>query len=58
MRGEKEKFALDKITKFLFCDKLQQPIVWQGKSAFEYSDDEYKRIFIVVQTILKVQFMD
>ena len=42
MRGQKEKTALDRIKRFLFCDKLQQPIVWQGKTIFEYSDDEYK----------------
>ena len=39
MRGQKEKTALDRIKRFLFCDKLQQPLVWDNKNAFEYKSD-------------------
>ena len=42
MRGQREKTALERIKRFLFCDKLQQPHVWNGKTAFDYSDEEYK----------------
>jgi len=42
MRGQKESLALDKIKRFLFCDSLQHPLIWEGKTAFDYSDDEYR----------------
>lgn len=42
MRGEKERNALNMIKRWLFCDKMQQPLVWDGKNVFDYNDDEYK----------------
>ena len=41
MRGQREKTSLDEIKRFLFYDKLQQPHVWNGKTAFDYSDEEF-----------------
>ncbi len=41
MRGEKEGRALNHVRRFLFCDKLQQPIVFWDKSVYDISDKEF-----------------
>lgn len=42
MRGQKEKSALNMIRRFIFCDKMQKPLVWDGKTAYDFTDKEYK----------------
>lgn len=41
-RGEKEKEALNKIRKFLFCGMLSLPYKCDGKTAYECSVEEFK----------------
>ena len=41
-RGEKEKEALNKIRKFLFCGMLSIPYKCDGKTAYECSVEEFK----------------
>ena len=42
MRGEREKSALTMIRRFIFCDKMQQPLIWDNKIVYDFNDDEYK----------------
>lgn len=43
MRGDREQSSINRIKRFLFCDKMQQPYVYQNKDVYELTDDEYKK---------------
>lgn len=53
MRGQREKEALKKIKKFLFYNEFQQPIVWDKRTVFDCSDEEYKENFYYYTNIIK-----
>lgn len=42
MHGKKENDVLNRIKILLFCNDSQEPIMWNGKTAFDYSDEDYK----------------
>lgn len=45
MRGQNERTALNKIKRLLFCDKMQQQLVWMGKTAYDFTDEEFRENF-------------
>ena len=48
MRGDREQSSINRIKRFLFCDKMQQPYVYQNKDVYELTDDELEVNFTFI----------